>query len=123
MDDLLYKDMILDLYKHPLNRKNLESFTTEKKSHNPTCGDLVTMQVLFDDDGKVKDIGHQGEGCAISQAALSLITDKVKGLTKEEIIAISEEDMLSMLGIPISHARMKCALLGWNTLKSMMSEL
>ncbi|HBB37733.1 MAG: SUF system FeS assembly protein, NifU family [Candidatus Magasanikbacteria bacterium GW2011_GWD2_43_18] len=123
MDEQLYKEMILDLYKHPLNHKQLDTFSIEKKAVNPSCGDNVTLQVLFDTEGRVVDIGHQGEGCAISQASLSLITDKVKGMTKEEICAITEENMLAMLGIPISHARMKCALLGWNTLKSMMNEL
>jgi len=122
MEEQLYKEMILDLYKHPLNQKELEDFSVEQKAVNPSCGDNVTLKILFDDDGRVKDIGHQGEGCAISQASLSLITDKVKGMTKEEISVITEEDMLQMLGIPISHARMKCALLGWKTIKAMILE-
>ncbi|MBT7928794.1 SUF system NifU family Fe-S cluster assembly protein [Candidatus Peregrinibacteria bacterium] len=116
MEDQLYKEMILDLYRNPLNQKILEPYSVETKAHNPTCGDSLTLRIMYDDN-KVIDIGHQGEGCAISQAAVSLITDEVKGKTKTEIKEITENQMIDMLGIPISHTRRKCALLGWQTMQ------
>ena len=116
MDDILYKEMILDLYRNPLNHKELGEFDAEETGHNPTCGDRVALRIKFEDE-KVRDIGWTGEGCAISQAAISLITDEVKSKSKNEIRNISKDDMIAMLGIPISHTRLKCALLGWQTIQ------
>jgi len=104
--------------------EELKGKLTKQSEENKLMHSVLENDEETIDDGKtIKDASFEGEGCAISQASLSLITDKVKGMTKEEICAITEENMLAMLGIPISHARMKCALLGWNTLKSMMNEL
>jgi len=114
---MLYKEVILDLYRNPLNRKELEVFDMEKTGHNPTCGDKITLRMKFEGE-KLTNIGWTGEGCAISQAAISLITDEVKNKTKTEIKNITKEQMLSMLGIPISHTRLKCVLLGWQTVQS-----
>ena len=116
MDEQLYKEVILDLYRNPLNKKELETFDTKKTGHNPTCGDRVVLQMKFDGD-TISDIGWTGEGCAISLAALSLITDEVKGKSKNDVPKITKEQMLEMLGIPISHTRLKCALLGWQTIQ------
>lgn len=118
-EELLYKEMILDLYRNPLNKKELDNFSIEQKAHNPTCGDMVTVQMLVEND-TVIDIGWTGEGCAISLAGVSLITDEVKGKTLEEVAHITQDDMIAMLGIPISHTRMKCALLGWQTIRNMI---
>ncbi len=120
MEDSLYKEMILDLYRNPLNKKVLVEFDEKQKGINPSCGDEIEIFVQFDEQGKVRDIGHQGQGCAISQAAVSLLTEEVKGKTKKEIQEFSEENMLDLLGIPISHTRMKCAMLGRNTLLKVM---
>lgn len=122
MDDELYKAMILDLYKHPLNKKTLDSFDKEETGHNPSCGDRVVVQLQVDED-RISDIGWSGEGCAISLAGLSLITEEVKGKSKTEIQHITKEQMIAMLGIPISHTRLKCALLGWQTIQQMISSL
>jgi nitrogen fixation NifU-like protein len=122
MDDELYKAMILDLYKHPLNKKILDVFDLEQTGHNPSCGDRVVVQIKHDGD-TVTDIGWTGEGCAISLAGLSLISDEVKGKTKIEIQNSTKDEMLAMLGIPISHTRLKCALLGWQTIHQMISSL
>ncbi len=120
MDEQLYKEVILDLYRNPLHNKELEDFDVEKVGHNPSCGDKVVMQMKLDGE-TISDIGWTGEGCAISLAALSLITDEVKGKTKTEIKQISKEEMIAMLGIPISHTRLKCALLGWQTIEDSIS--
>lgn len=122
MDDELYKAMILDLYKHPLNKKILDVCDREQTGHNPSCGDRVVVQIKLDGD-TLTDIGWTGEGCAISLAGLSLISDEVKGKTKIEIQNSTKDEMLAMLGIPISHTRLKCALLGWQTIHQMISSL
>lgn len=115
--DELYKEMILDLYKNPLNKKVLFEYDAKQKELNPTCGDEIEICIKFDASGKVQDIGHQGQGCAISQAAVSLLTEEIKGKTKEEIQSMTEKDILEMLQIPISHTRIKCATLGLKTVK------
>ena len=113
----MYKELILDLYRHPLNKKVLADFDVEHREFNPTCGDDVTIQIKFDEEGRVADIGHQGVGCAISQAAVSLLTDDVKGKKKEDIKNITEDGMMKLLGFEVVYARRKCALLGLYTLQ------
>lgn len=108
----LYKEFILDLYRNPLNKKEVVDADIVQREFNPVCGDDITLMIKFNTEDKVEDIGHTGSGCAISQAAVSLLTDELKGKTKEEISEITAEQMIEMLGIPISHTRLKCALLG-----------
>ncbi len=114
--DPIYKEMILYLYKNPLNKKQLADFDCSHKEYNPSCGDEIEIMIKFDESGKIIDIGHQGEGCAVSQAAVSLLTEEVKGKSKEEVMSLTEEEMINMLEIPISHTRSKCALLGLKTI-------
>lgn len=109
--------MILDLCRNPLNKKQLADFDFQNRQLNPTCGDEIEISIKFDEEDRVKDIGHRGEGCAISQASVSLLTDHLKGKTKEEIKKITKEEMLNLLEIPISHTRLKCALLAWKTIQ------
>ncbi len=117
MEEEIYKELILELYRNPLNKKALLEYDAVQKEFNPSCGDEIEIFVKFDKAGKVLDIGHQGQGCAISQAAVSLLSEEVKGKTKEEIQDMTEKDILEMLQIPISHTRIKCATLGLKTLK------
>ena len=116
MEEEIYKEMILDLYKNPLNKKALLEYDAVQKEFNPSCGDEIEIQIKFDGE-TVQNIGHQGVGCAISQAAVSLLTEEIKGKTKQEIQSLTEKDILEMLQIPISHTRIKCATLGLKTLK------
>lgn len=115
-EDSLYKEVILDLYKNPLNKKVLLQYDVMQKEFNPSCGDEIEIQIKFDSE-KIIDIGHRGVGCAISQAAVSLLTEEVKGKTKEEVKNLTEKDIIEMLQIPISHTRIKCATLGLKTVK------
>lgn len=120
--DAVYKEAILDLYRNPLNKKILADFDVQARQVNPACGDDITVQLKFDareeqDQNTVADVGHSGQGCAISQAAISLLTDHIKTKTLEQIRAITEKEMLELLQIPINYTRMKCALLGWTTLQ------
>ncbi|OGH71123.1 MAG: hypothetical protein A3C90_03070 [Candidatus Magasanikbacteria bacterium RIFCSPHIGHO2_02_FULL_51_14] len=115
--DEIYREYILDLYRNPLNKKTLADFDVQHREYNPHCGDDIEVFIKFDEDGRVADIGHQGTGCAISQAAVSLIMEYVKGKAKEEILVISDSTMIELLGIPISPMRMKCATLGLQAIR------
>jgi nitrogen fixation NifU-like protein len=115
MDDM-YRDYILDHYKNPRNSGDLVGATNSYHDTNPLCGDEITMHLLIDDD-LVKDVRFSGRGCAISQASASILTEEIKGKTLDEVKSIDRQHVLENLGIPISPARVKCALLGLKTLK------
>ena|SRR3989338_581749 len=110
--DNLYRESILDLYHHPLNKKVLADFDVEQREYNPLCGDDVTVRIKFDKRGTVLDIGHQGTGCAISQAAVSLVTDAVRGKGKGEIEKMNESDVYKLLEFEVIYTRRNCATLG-----------
>ena len=116
MDDL-YRDEILEHYRNPHNFGILESPTTAKEGANPLCGDRITLMLGISDDGTVEDVAFTGRGCAISQASASMLTDEIKGKTLDEISHMGSKDVLENLGIEISPARMKCAMLSLETLR------
>ena len=116
-----YTDILLDLYRDPLNKTSLSSFDVRHKETNPLCGDEIEIFIKFDKDDKVSAVGWAGEGCAISQASSSLITDTIKGKTKTEISKITKEEVLDLLGLKnVNPTRLRCALLGMETLKKMI---
>ena len=115
MDDM-YRDYILDHYKNPRNQGELVGATNTYSDSNPLCGDEISMSLLIDGD-LVKDVRFKGRGCAISQASASILTEEIKGKTLDEVKAIDRDHVLANLGIPISPARIKCALLGLKALK------
>jgi nitrogen fixation NifU-like protein len=115
--DDLYRDYILDHYKNPRNYGELDSATHRYHDTNPLCGDEITMFLLVDDEGRVADIHFTGRGCAISQASASILTDEIKGKALDEVKAIDRDHVLTNLGITISPARVKCALLSLKALK------
>ena len=115
MDDL-YRDYILEHYRRPHNFGVLDNATTTQEGANPLCGDRITLQLRVS-DGQIAGVGFTGRGCAISQASTSLLTDEIKGKGVDAAAAISSGDVLEMLGIEISPARMKCALLSLETLQ------
>lgn len=112
----MYAENILEHYKNPHNYGPLEKADVEHKEYNPLCGDSVTMRLVIEGN-KIKEIKFVGRGCAISQASISLLTDEVKGKTIDEIKSMTRQDMIGLLGVEISPARMKCAMLGIKTLK------
>ncbi len=116
MDDL-YRDYILDHYKNPRNFGELPEATHRYHDTNPLCGDEITMMLLVDDQQRVTDVRFTGRGCAISQASASILTEEVKGKSLDELRAIDRDHVLGNLGIPISPARVKCALLSLKALK------
>jgi nitrogen fixation protein NifU and related proteins len=116
MDDL-YRDEILEHYREPHNFGTLDAPDAVYEGHNPLCGDRITMMLSLDAAGNVSDVAFSGRGCAISQASASLLTDEVKGRPVSEIEGMRNQDILDLLGIVISPARLKCALLSLDTLQ------
>ena len=113
----LYREVILDHYKAPRNHGVLEPHDAIAEGQNPLCGDEVTVSVRFGQDDVIEDVGFEGRGCAISQAATSMLTDIVKGRTAQEVSAMPKEELLGELGIPLTPVRLKCAILGLGVLK------
>ena len=115
-DDQFYREYILDHYKNPRNFGRLEKPDITHEEDNPLCGDVVGLDFKVT-DGVIEDVRFHGRGCAISQASASLLTERLKGLSLEEARKISKEDVFEDLGIDISPARIKCALLSLKVLK------
>ncbi len=115
-DDQFYREYILDHYKNPRNFGRLEGADISHEEYNPLCGDLVGMDFRVS-DGVIEDVRFHGRGCAISQASASLMTERLKGLSLDEARRISKDDVLDELGIEVSPARLKCALLSLKVLK------
>jgi len=116
IDDQFYREFILDHYKNPRNFGRLEPADITHEEYNPLCGDLVGMDLQVR-DGVIEDVRFHGRGCAISQASASLLTERLKGMSLDEARQISKDDVLDELGIDISPARLKCALLSLKVLK------
>jgi nitrogen fixation protein NifU and related proteins len=120
MSDLeqMYREVILDHYKNPRGHGALDPADATAEGQNPLCGDEVTIFVRFGEDGEtIDDVGFEGRGCAISQAATSMLTELVKGRTASEVASLPKEDLLEEIGIPLTPIRLKCAILGLTTLK------
>jgi nitrogen fixation NifU-like protein len=115
MDDL-YRDHILDHYKDPRNYGAMDDPDVSAEGQNPLCGDQLAIDLRVR-DGLVADIRFHGRGCAISQAATSMLTEMVIGRPVAEVAALATEDIVEEVGIPLSPVRLKCALLGLGTLK------
>jgi nitrogen fixation NifU-like protein len=121
MDDL-YRDYILEHYRRPHNFGVIEDPSASIEGSNPLCGDRITLQ-LGVRDGVLERVGFTGRGCAISQASASLLTDEIKGKPLTDVAAFRADDLLDLLGIEISPARLKCAMLSHETLQQALSEL
>ena len=112
----LYNEIILDHYHNPHHAAALHTFTQTATVHNPLCGDVLKLDINIKND-TVVDIGFTGNGCAISQAAMSLLADAVIGKKISTVKKINQTQVYALLGIPISPGRSKCALLGLSALK------
>ena len=145
MDDL-YRDYILEHYRRPHNFGVIDEPTASFEGSNPLCGDRIALQLGIEDadasyegsnplcgdritlmlgvkDGVVDRVAFTGRGCAISQASASLLTDEIKGKTVDEVAAVRADDLLDLLGIDISPARLKCAMLSHDSLQHVLTDL
>jgi nitrogen fixation protein NifU and related proteins len=117
MEDL-YREVILDHYKNPRGHGVIEDADAHADGLNPLCGDEVSIYVQFGEDGEtIDEVKFSGRGCAISQAATSMLMEMVTGRTATEIAELPKEDLLEEVGIPLTPIRLKCALLGLGVLK------
>ena len=117
MDDL-YREQIIDRYKHPRKRGTLDPHDYSYEDDNPLCGDRIRIDVRVDGDGRISEAAFSGVGCAISQASADLLTEAVVGKTLDEVKALGKDDILEMLGIELGPVRLKCALLSLKVLKA-----
>lgn len=117
MDDF-YRELILDHYKNPRFRGTLDPHTFTFEDENPLCGDKLRIDVRLDDTGHVVESAFTGRGCAISQASASMLMEKIQGASLEELRAMNKDDILELLGIDLTPARLKCALLSLKVLKA-----
>ena len=116
--DQLYREVILDHYKNPRGHGVMEHADAEAEGQNPLCGDEVSIYVAFGEDGDtIDDVMFSGRGCAISQAATSMLTEMVKGRSATDVATLPKEELLEEIGIPLTPIRLKCALLGLGVLK------
>jgi nitrogen fixation protein NifU and related proteins len=136
--DELYKEVILDHFRDPRNKGRLDPHDVALERNNPLCGDEIELFVKFEGD-KVEGIAFEGKGCSISQASASMMTEKIQGLGTKEAIELTESikrmmggeeegdpkelgDLVSLKGVVKYPVRIKCALLGWNTLQEALEE-
>ena len=112
----LYREEILDHYKHPHHFGHLEHADLHFHDSNPFCGDEITLEIKVE-EGHVADVAFSGHGCAISRASASLLSDEIIGKTVEELRNWQKEQVLDLLGIEVGPVRMKCALLSFKALK------
>ncbi len=117
MDDF-YREIIIDHYKNPVHRGQLEHKDFSFEDENPLCGDFIHVDLTLDENQKVKDAVFSGHGCAISQASADLLLDAIRGKTLDEVKSLNKQDVLDLLGIELSPVRLKCALLPLKVVKA-----
>jgi nitrogen fixation NifU-like protein len=115
--DQLYREVILDHYKNPRSHGLLEPADASAEGQNPLCGDEITVSVRFGEGDTIEAIGFEGRGCAISQAATSMLTELVRGRSAQEVAEMPKDELLEEIGIPLTPVRLKCAILGLGVLK------
>lgn len=117
----LYRDNILDHYKNPRNFGHLEHPDASAEENNPLCGDKISIQIKLQTTNyqlpTISDIKFSGQGCAISMASASMLTEKAKGMKKEDVKKLNTQDILDMLGVELTPTRLKCALLSLEVLQ------
>jgi len=113
----MYQERILQHYRSPKNFGPLEGAQLSGEESNPLCGDHITMRLKLDPSAqRIEAVRFEGDGCAISVASASMLTEALSGLTLEEAKRLGKDDLLQRLGIPLSPARLKCALTGFMAL-------
>ena len=138
LDDL-YREVILDHYRSPRHKKPLEDAQIDVHRHNPLCGDDLTVRIALAEDGTAREVAFEGQGCSISQASASMMTDAMTGKTMPEIEdlllkfrrmmageeGISDDelgDLIALKGVVKYPVRIKCAVLGWDVLQDALGQ-
>ena len=116
MDNQLYRDIILEHWKHPQNYGTIYNADVTIYDYNPLCGDSIQINLKIN-KGNIDDIKFSGEGCAISRASASILTEYTKKKSVQKILNMSQKDFLKLLGIQLTPARLKCALLSYSVLQ------
>jgi nitrogen fixation protein NifU and related proteins len=116
MEDL-YREQILEHYKHPRNWGELEDADLQFEDSNPLCGDELRVQLKLDEEQRIADVRFDGHGCAISQASASMASEELRGMPVRDLLSLDRSFILDLLGIKLSATRMKCALLSLKVLK------
>lgn len=122
MDRQAQIEFLLDHYEHPRNRGVLQDPDVQMSWGNPGCGDVVTLYLKIDKTNRITEISFEGEGCTISQAAASILTENLKGKTLSEAEALSPHDVMELLGREVVLTRPRCAMLALDTLKLALKE-
>jgi nitrogen fixation NifU-like protein len=121
--DDLYTDHILDHYESPYHKGQLDCPTCKHSGKNPLCGDHVELAITVDENGRVSQAYFDGSGCAISQAAASILCEKIEGQRLEDVEGLEAQDMLDFLKVPLTATRQRCGLLCFKVLKTMVYSL
>lgn len=116
MDSSFYREQIMDHYRNPRYRGHLDAPTAAYEELNPLCGDMIRMEIIAT-DGTLADARFDGHGCAVSQASASMLLEEVVGKSLGEVAAFGREELFELIGVPLSPARMKCALLPLDVLR------
>lgn len=123
MSDDLYDDFILDHYESPYHRGHTDHPTIVHEDENPLCGDTVHLELVVDENDRVKEAWFDGQGCAISQAAASILISEIEGKTLTELKNFQAKEMLELLRVRLTASRQKCGLLSFKVLKTMIYTL
>jgi nitrogen fixation NifU-like protein len=119
MNDTIYREIILEHYKNPHHFGKIDNPSHTSKGENPLCGDRLTI-MLRSVDGVVEDVGFEGVGCAVSIAGMSMLADKLVGMSIEDTQKIDDKEILGALGLSADTSRAKCALLGLKTTQKLL---
>ncbi len=117
-EDELYQERILDHYEEPFHRGRCPLATHAHEDENPLCGDVVRVELAVDPDGRIVDAWFEGDGCCISQAAASMLVQRMHGRAVEDVKQFTAHDMLELFGAKLTPNRQKCCLLSWRALQS-----
>jgi nitrogen fixation NifU-like protein len=122
LDRQAYVENIVDHYEHPRNKGRMEDADIQLGGGNPGCGDLITVYLKIGDDDRVDAVSFEGDGCTISQAGGSIVTEIVKGLSLDEIKALGLDEITDEMGEEIVRSRVRCATLALGTLQAAVDQ-
>ena len=117
-EEEIYQEHVLDHYEDPYHRGRVEQPTHHHKDDNPLCGDVIEINLVIDNEGKISEAYFDGEGCCISQASASMLIEKMEGVHVDDVKKFSAKEMLELFGPKLTPNRQKCCLLSWRVLQS-----